>query len=123
MTQILEITDLHKSFGSLEVLKGVSLDAKGGDVVSLIGSSGSGKSTLLRCINMLEIPNQGDVTIDGEHVSLSSVWSRRARERPRPSDRRRACGVHLSAIYRRSHRDGIEAAPERAPPRLERVRD
>ncbi|AEQ52279.1 ABC transporter ATP-binding protein [Pelagibacterium halotolerans] len=72
MTQILEITDLHKSFGNLEVLKGVSLDARAGDVVSLIGSSGSGKSTLLRCINMLEIPNQGDVTIDGEHVSLSS---------------------------------------------------
>ncbi|MBN15172.1 MAG: histidine/lysine/arginine/ornithine ABC transporter ATP-binding protein [Pelagibacterium sp.] len=72
MAQILEITDLHKSFGSLEVLKGVSLDARAGDVVSLIGSSGSGKSTLLRCINMLEIPNQGDVTIDGEHVSLSA---------------------------------------------------
>lgn len=48
MAHILEITDLHKSFGELEVLKGVTINAQAGDVVSLIGSSGSGKSTLLR---------------------------------------------------------------------------
>ncbi|HWJ89439.1 MAG TPA: ATP-binding cassette domain-containing protein [Pelagibacterium sp.] len=72
MAKILEIRDLHKSFGNLEVLKGVSLDARAGDVVSLIGSSGSGKSTLLRCINMLEVPNQGSVVIDGEEVALSA---------------------------------------------------
>ena len=72
MAHILEITDLHKSFGELEVLKGVTINAKAGDVVSLIGSSGSGKSTLLRCINMLEVPNQGTVSIDGEYVSLSA---------------------------------------------------
>ncbi len=77
MTSILEIRDLHKSFGSLEVLKGVSLDARAGDVVSLIGSSGSGKSTLLRCINMLEIPNQGSVRIDGEEVALSKEGDHR----------------------------------------------
>ena len=71
MTHILEIKDLHKSFGSLEVLKGVSINAEPGDVVTLIGSSGSGKSTLLRCINMLEVPNQGTVVVDGEQVSLS----------------------------------------------------
>jgi len=71
MTQILEIEDLHKSFGELEVLKGVSISARAGDVVSLIGSSGSGKSTLLRCINMLEVPNRGSVSVDGENVSLS----------------------------------------------------
>src|SRR5690606_24201500 len=72
MAQILEIEDLHKSFGELEVLKGVSLTARAGDVVSLIGSSGSGKSTLLRCINMLEVPDRGTVTVDGEEVALSS---------------------------------------------------
>lgn len=77
MQRILEITDLHKSFDGLEVLKGVSLSANKGDVVSLIGSSGSGKSTLLRCINMLEVPNFGTVTIDGEQVGLSAEGEHR----------------------------------------------
>lgn len=52
----LKVTDIHKRFGDHEVLKGISLDANKGDVISLIGSSGSGKSTLLRCINLLEVP-------------------------------------------------------------------
>ena len=51
--------DIHKSFGPLEVLKGISLAANDGDVVSIIGSSGSGKSTFLRCINFLEFPDKG----------------------------------------------------------------
>jgi ABC-type histidine transport system ATPase subunit len=72
MVPIIEIKDIHKSFGSLEVLKGVTLSANKGDVVSLIGSSGSGKSTLLRCINMLEVPNEGTVVVDGEEIGLSS---------------------------------------------------
>ena len=53
------VEDLHKSFGQLEVLKGVSMTAHEGDVVSMIGASGSGKSTFLRCINFLEMPTQG----------------------------------------------------------------
>jgi polar amino acid transport system ATP-binding protein len=65
------LEDIHKSFGPLEVLKGVSLSARQGEVVAVIGSSGSGKSTLLRCINMLEIPNAGRVVIDGEEIRLS----------------------------------------------------
>ena len=68
---IIEIEDLHKSFGPIEVLKGVSLTAREGEVVALIGSSGSGKSTLLRCINMLEVPDQGTVRIAGEAIALS----------------------------------------------------
>ena len=64
----LEVNDLHKRFGSLEVLKGVSLTAREGDVISIIGSSGSGKSTLLRCINFLEIPDAGTVTVNGEVI-------------------------------------------------------
>lgn len=72
MVPILEVRDLHKSFGGLEVLRGINLDAKAGDVVSLIGSSGSGKSTLLRCINMLEVPNAGTVSVDGEEIALSA---------------------------------------------------
>lgn len=60
--------DIHKSFGDLQVLKGVSLSAGQGDVISIIGSSGSGKSTLLRCINFLETPDQGRITVDGEEI-------------------------------------------------------
>src|SRR5690606_12381338 len=67
---VVELRDLHKSFGALEVLKGISLSASEGQVISLIGSSGSGKSTLLRCVNMLEIPDRGDVLIDGEAIRL-----------------------------------------------------
>ncbi|MCY4179008.1 MAG: amino acid ABC transporter ATP-binding protein, partial [Litoreibacter sp.] len=64
----LEIRDLHKSYGELEVLKGVSFSAKPGDVVSLIGSSGSGKSTLLRCTNLLEFSQAGEVLFEGEPI-------------------------------------------------------
>jgi len=60
--------DIHKSFGALEVLKGLSLSANQGDVVSVIGSSGSGKSTFLRCINFLETPDRGRIFLDGEEV-------------------------------------------------------
>ncbi|MGY2338025.1 ABC transporter ATP-binding protein [Pseudomonas sp. SDO5532_S415] len=66
----LEIQDLHKSYGSHEVLKGVSLEAKAGDVISIIGSSGSGKSTFLRCINLLEQPNAGNIVLNGEQLKL-----------------------------------------------------
>ncbi len=64
------VQDLHKRFGALEVLKGVSLAAREGDVLALIGSSGSGKSTLLRCVNMLEIPDEGRVVVNGEEIRL-----------------------------------------------------
>jgi arginine/ornithine transport system ATP-binding protein len=66
----LQIEDIHKRFGSNEVLRGVSLSADAGDVIAIIGSSGSGKSTLLRCINMLERPNAGRITVAGEALEL-----------------------------------------------------
>lgn len=66
----LEIRDLHKSYGSLEVLKGISLQARDGDVISILGSSGSGKSTFLRCINLLESPSQGTIEMAGEALRL-----------------------------------------------------
>ncbi|PIE25369.1 MAG: histidine/lysine/arginine/ornithine ABC transporter ATP-binding protein [Neptuniibacter caesariensis] len=66
----LEIKDLHKSYGSLEVLKGISLTAKVGDVISIIGSSGSGKSTFLRCLNLLENPSAGEISFSGEKLKL-----------------------------------------------------
>ncbi len=68
--QKLLVEDLHKRYGSNEVLKGVSLAANAGDVTCIIGSSGSGKSTLLRCINLLEQPNQGRITLNGEAMQL-----------------------------------------------------
>jgi len=62
---VVKITDLHKSFGNLHVLKGVSLEVSKGEVVAMIGPSGSGKSTLLRCINHLEAPTSGQIYIEG----------------------------------------------------------
>ncbi|MEP6971602.1 MAG: ATP-binding cassette domain-containing protein [Betaproteobacteria bacterium] len=66
----LQAIDIHKKFGDNEVLKGVSLEAHAGDVISIIGSSGSGKSTFLRCINLLEKPNQGRIIVAGEELRL-----------------------------------------------------
>ena len=67
----LTVKDLHKSFGNLEVLKGISVTADEGAVISLIGSSGSGKSTLLRCINLLEIPDSGKVWVKDELIGMT----------------------------------------------------
>lgn len=66
----LEVQDLHKRYGSHEVIKGVSLTAKAGDVISIIGSSGSGKSTFLRCINLLEQPHAGKILLNNEELKL-----------------------------------------------------
>ncbi|TPG87034.1 ABC transporter ATP-binding protein [Pseudomonas mandelii] len=66
----LTVENLHKSYGNHEVLKGVSLNAKTGDVISLIGASGSGKSTFLRCINFLETPNDGAMTLDNQPIRM-----------------------------------------------------
>jgi polar amino acid transport system ATP-binding protein len=66
---VIEIRNLHKAYGALEVLKGVDITAPQGHVISLIGSSGSGKSTLLRCANLLEDSQQGDVLFCGEPVT------------------------------------------------------
>ena len=66
----LEIRNLHKRYGDLEVLKGISLTARDGDVISILGSSGSGKSTFLRCIKLLENPNEGEILVAGEQLRL-----------------------------------------------------
>ena len=62
---ILEVKDIHKSFGNNEVLKGIDFTLEKGDVLAIIGSSGSGKTTLLRCLNFLETPNSGIICVDG----------------------------------------------------------
>ena len=66
----LRVEDLRKSFGAVEVLKGVTITAQSGDVIALIGSSGSGKSTVLRCLNLLEKPNAGRIVVSGEELRL-----------------------------------------------------
>lgn len=70
MTLQLQVDNIHKRFGSNEVLKGVSLSAQAGDVIAMIGSSGSGKSTFLRCINLLERPHEGSIAVQGEALAL-----------------------------------------------------
>ncbi|MFO6422300.1 ABC transporter ATP-binding protein [Motilimonas sp. KMU-193] len=69
----LEVKALHKKFGQNEVLKGIDLVANQGDVISILGSSGSGKSTFLRCINLLEMPNAGDVYVKGELIQMKPL--------------------------------------------------
>ena len=87
------VRNLHKSYGTLEVLRGVWLDAHIGDVIAILGASGSGKSTLLRCINMLEPPDSGEVLLGGERIAL-----RRGRHgRMEPADRRQIDGIRSRA--------------------------
>jgi arginine/ornithine transport system ATP-binding protein len=69
----LVVKDLRKRYGSNEVLKGISLTARAGDIISVIGSSGSGKSTFLRCINLLEAPHAGSIALNGEELELAPV--------------------------------------------------
>ncbi len=70
---MLEIKQIHKAFGSLEVLKGVDLNVEKGDVVAVLGPSGSGKTTLLRCINFLETADSGRMIFDGEQFDLGHM--------------------------------------------------
>ncbi|WP_411352695.1 ABC transporter ATP-binding protein [Leisingera aquaemixtae] len=76
---ILKAEDIHKSFGTVEVLKGISLAARNHDVISILGSSGSGKSTFLRCLNFLETPTSGKVTVHGEEILVKNGKPQNAR--------------------------------------------
>lgn len=95
-TPVIEIRDLHKSFGPLEVLRGVSITAPAGHVVAMIGSSGSGKSTLLRCCNLLEDSQQGDVIFCGEPVRWTGDGAQR-----RPADKAQLIRIrtNLSMVF------------------------
>jgi polar amino acid transport system ATP-binding protein len=87
---LVEIRNLHKRFGMVEVLKGVNCDLAQGDVVCVIGSSGSGKTTMLRCINMLEDFEDGTITIDGQQIGYEMHGSTRKRKPEREIARQRA---------------------------------
>ena len=73
MESVIEVKNLHKAFGSHEVLKGIDFAANKGEVTCIIGSSGSGKSTLLRCINLLEMPDAGEILYHGENILTGGV--------------------------------------------------
>lgn len=93
---VIEIRDLHKSFGQLEVLQGVSLSAPKGHAISLIGSSGSGKSTLLRCCNLLEDSQAGEILFDGEPITWRGDGAAR-----RPADPKQVTRIrtNLSMVF------------------------
>ena len=93
---VIEIRNLHKSFGTLEVLKGVDITARRGDVVSLIGSSGSGKSTILRCANLLEDSQGGEILFEGEPVKWKGTGHNR-----QPADRKQVLRMrtNLSMVF------------------------
>lgn len=92
---VIQITNLHKAYGNLKVLKGVDVTANRGDVISLIGSSGSGKSTLLRCCNLLEDSQAGDISFKGEPVKWTSDAARR------PADQKQITRIrtNLSMVF------------------------
>ena len=93
---VIEINNLHKAYGPLEVLKGVSVKAPRGHVISLIGSSGSGKSTLLRCCNLLEDSQEGDLRFNGEAVTWKGTGHHR-----RPADPKQVLRIrtNLSMVF------------------------
>jgi putative lysine transport system ATP-binding protein len=79
---VIDIVNLQKHFGSLEVLKGIDLSIEKGEIVCIIGSSGSGKSTLLRCLNLLEVPSSGEIYFEGERINNNkNVNINKVRER------------------------------------------
>lgn len=86
----LDLQDIHKNYGSLEVLKGVSLTAYDGDVISILGSSGSGKSTLLRCINLLEKPSAGRIFVGKEELLLTQKKGELVAKNPKQLEKLRS---------------------------------
>ena len=93
---VIEIRDLHKSYGALEVLKGVSMTAPRGHVISLIGSSGSGKSTMLRCANLLEDSQSGEILFEGEPIKWRGTGQTR-----HPADKAQVTRIrtNLSMVF------------------------
>ena len=114
--------DVHKSFGSLEVLKGVSLTAHEGDVIAMLGASGSGKSTFLRCINLLEMPDDGQVYVGGELIRMT----RNRRGEIVPADQKQVARIRsrLAMVFQQfnlwSHMTVLENVIE-APVHVQKV--
>ena len=117
MTSLIRIVDLHKSFGALEVLKGVDLELAKGERVSIIGPSGSGKTTLLRCVNFLERPTRGEIWVDGQRIGRREAGGGLRDLSDREMARERA---EIGFVFQRfnlfphlSARDNVALAPRR----------
>ncbi len=112
--EALRAENIHKSFGPLEVLRGISLTTTEGDVTAIIGASGSGKSTFLRCLNLLEIPDEGTIELKGERIEL--IKDRKGRREPadrRQVDRLRArLGMVFQSFNLWTHRTVLENVTE-----------
>jgi polar amino acid transport system ATP-binding protein len=104
--EAIRIEDLHKSFGTLDVLKGVSLLAREGDVVAIIGGSGSGKSTMLRCINFLETPSSGRIVIAGDEVAMRADGTPASRRQI--EELRRKLGMVFQSFNLWTHKTVLE---------------
>jgi polar amino acid transport system ATP-binding protein len=124
---VITLRDLHKSFGSLDVLKGVDLEVAAGEVVCVIGPSGSGKSTLLRCVNLLEEPTGGTVRVAGAELTDPDVDIDAARRRIGMVFQQFNLFPHLTALdnvaiaQRKVLRRSREEAERTARDNLERV--
>ena len=106
----LSVSDIHKSFGSLDVLKGITIQARQGDVISILGASGSGKSTLLRCINLLETPDAGVVSVGGETIEMKHhARGHRLAANPRQIERLRSrLGMVFQSFNLWSHMTALQ---------------
>lgn len=124
-TAALAVTNIQKSYGQAHVLKGISLEAHQGDVVSILGASGSGKSTFLRCINLLETPDEGSISLNGETIEMK----RQRDGRQVPSNTRQVehirsrLGMVFQGFNLWSHRTVIENVIEGPMRVLKRPRD
>jgi len=106
---VLSVTDLHKHFGALEVLRGISVAARRHEVIAMLGSSGSGKSTLLRCVNLLETPTAGDIAVLGETIGMKEHRGRRVAADPRQVERiRTKLGMVFQQFNLWSHMTALE---------------
>ncbi|WP_117190365.1 ABC transporter ATP-binding protein [Rhizobium terrae] len=114
ITPAISVRGLRKSFGPVEVLKGIDMEAREGEVVSILGSSGSGKSTMLRCINMLETPDAGDVTVAGETIRLKSAGAGKSRlaDRKQVERIRSELGMVFQSFNLWSHKTVLENVME-----------
>jgi len=106
---VLKAEDIHKSFGPVEVLKGISIEARNHDVISILGSSGSGKSTFLRCMNMLEPPTSGRISVHGEEIVIKNGKPADLRQVERA---RRRLGMVFQQFNLWTHRTALENVME-----------
>jgi polar amino acid transport system ATP-binding protein/octopine/nopaline transport system ATP-binding protein/arginine/ornithine transport system ATP-binding protein len=106
---VVRAEEIHKSFGALEVLKGISLEARNHDVISILGSSGSGKSTFLRCLNMLDPPTAGRIWVHGEEIVVKNGHPADMRQVERARQR---LGMVFQQFNLWSHRTVIENVME-----------